>query len=330
MYHPTTRVLAVLELLQARGTVSGAELAARLEVDMRTVRRYVTMLTDLGIPVEARRGRHGGYRLRPGFRLPPLMLANDEALAVTLGLLLVRRMGQATVAPATEGALAKMERVLPEVLRAQVRALADVLALDLPTRSAMYGSRPQLPSPPILLALATATAAGRRVLLTYRDRDGIETARPFDPYGIAHLANTAWYTVGHCHLRGGVRVFRLDRVASVAPEGTPFVPPPGFDCVGYVQRSLTTLRVRWSVDIVLHATLDEARAVVSPLFATVTEEAGSVVLRCTANDLDWLARTLIGLPFDFDIRTPPELRDAFRRLGARVSGLIGAHPIPSS
>src|SRR5947209_12202729 len=127
MYHPTTRVLTVLEVLQSRGGASGAELAARLEVDVRTVRRYVTMLQDMGIPVEARPGRHGGYRLRPGYRLPPLMFDNDEALAVTLGLLFARRHGLTNAAPATEGALAKIERVLPDTLRAQVRALAAVL-----------------------------------------------------------------------------------------------------------------------------------------------------------------------------------------------------------
>ena len=103
MYHPTTRVLAVLELLQARGRLSGPELAERLEVDLRTVRRYVTMLQDLGIPVEAERGRHGGYRLRPGFRLPPLVFSDDEALALTLGLLSARRLGLVTSAATVEG-----------------------------------------------------------------------------------------------------------------------------------------------------------------------------------------------------------------------------------
>ena len=93
MYHPTTRVLAVLELLQSRQRVRGAELAERLEVDGRTVRRYVTVLQDLGIPVESERGRYGAYRLRPGFKLPPLMFSDQEALAVVLGLLAARRLG---------------------------------------------------------------------------------------------------------------------------------------------------------------------------------------------------------------------------------------------
>src|SRR5919206_1828063 len=106
MYHPTTRLLAVLELLQSRQRVGGAELARRLEVDERTVRRYVTMLRDLGIPVEAERGRHGAYRLRPGYKLPPLMFTDEEALAVVLGLLAARRLGFGVATPAIEGALA--------------------------------------------------------------------------------------------------------------------------------------------------------------------------------------------------------------------------------
>lgn len=116
MYHPTTRVLTVLELLQAHKKISGPELAARLEVDVRSIRRYILMLQDLGIPIEAETGRNGGYSLRPGFKLPPLMLNDEEALAVSLGLLAARQIGLAAAAPAIEGALAKIERVLPHAL----------------------------------------------------------------------------------------------------------------------------------------------------------------------------------------------------------------------
>src|SRR5436305_14664479 len=102
MYQPTTRVLTVLELLQSHGSMSGRDLAERLEVDIRTVRRYITMLQDLGIPVEAERGRYGAYRLMPGFKLPPLMFSEDEALALTLGMLVTRRLKLPVTAPATE------------------------------------------------------------------------------------------------------------------------------------------------------------------------------------------------------------------------------------
>src|SRR3954454_14144537 len=113
MYHPTTRLLTVLELLQTYPRLSGPELAARLEVDVRTVRRYIMMLQDLGIPVEGEIGRYGGYALRPGYKLPPLMFTEDEVVALTVGLLMARQVGLGTNSTAVAGALAKLERVLP-------------------------------------------------------------------------------------------------------------------------------------------------------------------------------------------------------------------------
>src|SRR6267154_2591198 len=137
MYHPTTRVLTVLELLQAHRQMSGPKLAERLEVDVRSVRRYIVMLQDLGIPIEAERGRYGTYRLLRGFKMPPMMFTEDEALALTLGLLAARRLGMTIAAPAVEGALAKIDRVLPESLRERVQALQETLVLDVvsPERS---------------------------------------------------------------------------------------------------------------------------------------------------------------------------------------------------
>src|SRR2546423_3039752 len=117
MYFPTTRVLTILELLQSRQQLSGPELAERLEVNTRTVRRYITMLQDLGIPVEAERGRYGAYRLRPGFKLPPLMFTEDEALALTLGLLAARQLGLAVGAPAGGGAAGQVGRGFPTAVR---------------------------------------------------------------------------------------------------------------------------------------------------------------------------------------------------------------------
>ena len=130
MYFPTTRVLTVLEMLQSHQQLSGPEIAQRLEVNTRTVRRYITMLQDLGIPVEAERGRYGAYRLRPGFKLPPLMFTEEEVLALTLGLLAARKLGLAVAAPAVEGALAKIERVLPHTLRGRVQAVQEALVFD--------------------------------------------------------------------------------------------------------------------------------------------------------------------------------------------------------
>ena len=132
MYSPTTRLLTLFELLQSHAEIPGSDLAKTLEVDVRSVRRYVTILQDLGIPIEAERGRYGSYGLRPGFKLPPLMFAEDEAVAVALGLLAARRMKLAVAAPAVEGAIAKVERVLPAKLREQVQAVQNTLVFNVP------------------------------------------------------------------------------------------------------------------------------------------------------------------------------------------------------
>src|SRR5438874_8687133 len=154
MYHPTTRVLTVLELLQAHRQMSGPKLAERLEVDVRSVRRYIMMLQDLGIPIEAQRGRYGTYRLLRGFKLPPLMFTEDEALALTLGLLAARRLGLTVTAPAVEGALAKIERVLPSALRERVQAVQETPILDV-TASGIT------PTTEIVSTLSTAAQQGR-------------------------------------------------------------------------------------------------------------------------------------------------------------------------
>src|ERR1700728_4948968 len=130
MYDPIMRVLAVLEILQARDHVTGAELAERLEVDLRTVQRYIVRLKDLSIPIHSSRGVGGAYRLRPGFRLPPLVLTNEEAFALSLGLRALHGIGLSAFAPATEGALAKLRRVIPETLRESLDTTEQVIGME--------------------------------------------------------------------------------------------------------------------------------------------------------------------------------------------------------
>lgn len=318
MSHPTTRVLTILELLQAHGRLGRADLAARLEVGERSVRRYIIMLQEMGIPVVGERGRYGGYRLLPGFKLPPLMLTEDEALAVVLGLLAARRLGLAAAAPAVEGALAKVDRVLPAALRERVGAVGQMLVLDLRTAE-------MPPANAIVLALSTAARQGRRVRVRYRARDRTETERAFDPYGIVFHAGH-WYAAGHCHLRGAPRVFRLDRVLAVAPgdEAATFTRPDGFDTLDVVRRSLAATPREYTVVATLDTTLDEARRHIPPSFAALEATADGVVLRCSTDSPDWLARVLVGLGCDLIVHEPPELRAALRRLADRLRTMAGA------
>ena len=230
MSHPAARVLGLLELLQSQHRLTGAELSARLGVDERTVRRYARTLAELGIPVTAARGRYGGYRLLPGYKLPPLMLTDDEAVAVVLGLVAAEQLGLGTEAPATAVALGKISRVLPEALADRLAAVRQTLGFTLRRRTGTAG-----PDTTVLLTLGAATRSRRRVTLDYRSWRGEESRRDLDPYGLVFHAGR-WYVTGHDHRRGEIRTFRLDRIAAVEPsadgEAGQFTVPDGFDPVG--------------------------------------------------------------------------------------------------
>src|SRR5437764_7277940 len=164
------RVLTVLEILQAREYVSGSELAKRLEVSGRTVQRYIARLQDLCIPVEATRGVDGAYRLKPGFRLPPLMFTDEEAFALTLGLRALRHLGLAAFAPATEGAAAKLGRLLPAPLKESVQTVEEVVALE-------PGPWTISTSANSLIRVAAAVRGGRRLSFDYESHDEAHTHR---------------------------------------------------------------------------------------------------------------------------------------------------------
>src|SRR6266487_4338177 len=310
MYFPATRVLTVLELLQSRQRISGPELATRLEVDTRTVRRYIMMLQDLGVPVEAERGRYGSYRLRPGFKLPPLMFTDDEALALTLGLLAARKMGLAVAAPAVEGALAKIERVLPT----RVQAVEETLVFDFTPSSAV-------PNNEVVVTLCAASQQGRRVEMCYRNwNSSEETRRTVDPYGLVFRSGF-WYMVGYCHLRADLRTFRLDRIVSTEMNEESFTRPPDFDCLAHLLQSLPRTPNTWYVDVRLETTLEHARRVVPPALAILEEDEGGVNFRCYVDNLDWIAYVLLGLGCPLVVRQPAELRDALRRLAHEATKL---------
>ena len=304
MYHPSTRLLTILELLQARGRMSGPELATRLEVSPRSVRRYVAMLQDMGIPIEGERGRYGQYRLRPGYKLPPLMFDNDEALAVTAGLLLVQQSGGLVEPSTAERTLAKLNRVLPEGLREQVTALQETLQLDTPVDQL-------LPKSEQLAVLSRGVNARRRVWLRYLNEQQNVSERDFDPYGVVQHGGR-WYTTGYCHLRGGLRVFRLDRIEGVKLLGSNFKWPEGFDASEYVSRSVALVPLAYSAEVLLKTTLEHAKRELYPNFVTLEAVPEGVILRCTTNSLKWLARLIAGFSFAWEVRGPPELEAALR------------------
>ncbi|KAB8145008.1 YafY family transcriptional regulator [Chloroflexia bacterium SDU3-3] len=310
MYHPTSRVLTVLELLQSHPQISGPDLAARMEVDVRTVRRYVAMLQDLGIPIRSVVGRQGGYALRPGFKLPPLMFRDEEAMALCLGLLVARRLGLGATAPTIEGVLAKVERVLPDALRERVQALYATLELDVAGPAAVVESVH-------LGILGLATQRGRRVLLRYASGEGVRE-REFEPYGVACYGGR-WYTAGRCLLRDDLRVFRLDRVRHLALLDAEFAPPQGFDCLAHITRSFADIPDIWDCTVILGTDLALARSAFPASLAVLEEIEGGTLLRSSIDDLDMLARQIARLGCPITVLGPPELRTAFQRLAALLA-----------
>ena len=205
MLTPTARLLELLELLQAQPLITGREIADRLGVDGRTARRYVAALQDLGIPIEGQRGVGGGYRIRPGFRLPPLMLTDDEAVAWRWASLAAGRLGLSGSAESVEGALAKIHRVLPDgapATRGGARGDAR-LHVEREQGAPVKGET--------VLVLAEAIRRRRRLRMTYRAFSGDETRRELSPHGLV-VHSARWYLAGYDHLREDLRTFRVDRM----------------------------------------------------------------------------------------------------------------------
>ncbi|MFE0529202.1 YafY family protein [Micromonospora sp. NBRC 107095] len=313
MSHPAGRVLALLELLQTRHRSTAADLAGQLGVDERTVRRYATTLVELGIPVTADRGRHGGYRLHPGYKLPPLMLTDDEAVAVLLGLVVAERVGLATEQPATASALAKIRRVLPAALADRLAAVQEHLGFTLRRPDPKPG-----PASGTLLALASATRHRQRVALDYRSWRGELSHRELDPYGLVFHAGR-WYVTGHDHRRGEVRTFRLDRIGAVTPGVATFTVPDGFEAVAWVTRSLAGVPYPHEVEVVLETDLVAARRRIPPSVAELAATTDGVLLRARAESLPGMAALLAGLGCPFTVRRPDALRVAVAEHARRLA-----------
>lgn len=312
MARPTARVLTLLEVLGAGGLFPASGLAARLGVDQRTVRRYVAHLLELGVPVETVRGRHGGYRLAPGYRLPPLALTEDEALSVAL---------QATD-PSGRAAAAKIRRVLPASTLRRVDDLLAALVWTTPGAS----TTPTTPTTPRedaakLLLLATAVRERQPVAVSYRDRHGRCSERIIHPYGIvAH--GRRWYIPGHDTAVGEVRAFRLDRIDRPAPRPGAFTVPVGFDPATAVLHSLATTPWRHRVKLRIEATPEQIRRHFPPglaLVADAPDTDGWVGVELRAERLDWVPPLLAGLGRRVRVDQPRRLREMVHQYAVRTA-----------
>ncbi len=314
MTETSGRLLQLLALLQTRRDWAGHELAERLGVSGRTVRRDVERLRNLGYPVDALTGPAGGYRLRAGTAMPPLLLDDDEAVAIAVGLRGAAAASVTGIEETAVRALVKLEQVLPSHLRRRVTALRSATA----SRAA--------PGPTVdaevLTVLAGACRDREHVRFAYRSRDGSETRRRVEPHSLVNLGQR-WYLAAWDCEREDWRTFRLDRLERPAAAGTRFAErtlPEGGDAAAFVAARLRDVEYRHRAVVTLHAPAREIlarypwmRDSVEPL------DDRTCGFRTSDDSLDWLALRIAGLGCDFDVHEPPELAERCRELSARLA-----------
>jgi predicted DNA-binding transcriptional regulator YafY len=305
-------------MLQSRGTLKAGELAEELGVSERTIHRYMGMLDEMGIPIYSERGPYGGFSLVRGYKLPPLVFTPEEATVLYLGSELVRDVWGASYHDAAVAATAKLDNVLPDALRQEVdRARRGLLVTGWMRRD--YG-----PWAPILDDLRRCVARRRQVRVVYRSFRQEVTERSVDPYALA-LQWGNWYLAGYCHLRGGLRTFRVDRIQEVASTGQTFQLPPDFDARAYMQR-MTAEQPDAYYRVVVHFDPSVAHIVRERReeWQDLTERAdGSVILAFDASELAWPSRWVLTYQDQATVVGPPELarmvRDAARAIVERYA-----------
>jgi predicted DNA-binding transcriptional regulator YafY len=312
------RLLRLLSLLQQRTDWSGPELAERLGVTTRTVRRDVDRLRTLGYPVDAGPGTTGGYRLGIGPSVPPLLLDDDEVTAVAIALGLTAGGAVRGIEEPALAALAKLDRLLPTHLRARVEAVRST-TLPLDTADAVVGS--------VLITLARAAADRERVRIRYVDREGRETDRRVDPFRLVSTGRR-WYLVALDVTRDEWRTLRVDRIADIAPTGHHFELGSTPDAIDFVSRASGVAPYRYAARVVVHASPETVLAMVPPTVGRVEPHDRGALLTVGGDSLTSLAGHLVALDLPFEALDPPELRTLLHRMGARLVATHGGGDAP--
>lgn len=314
MANTSSRTLRLLSLLQTHRHWPGAELAGRLGVSPRTLRRDVDRLRELGYPVDASRGLDGGYQLAPGAALPPLVVDDDEAVALAVGMQAVAQGAVPGIEEPAVRALTKVVQVMPPRLRRRVDALRAV------TVPAAWNAGPSL-DPDVLITLAQACRDDERLEFGYTARDRDPTQRLVEPHRLVPLGRR-WYLVAYDLHRHDWRSFRLDRLTDPRRTGARFRPRdlPAEDAAAFVRSGLAALRAEpYAVEVLVHAPADAVRRHVGRWAQVEDGDGGSCVLRMSVDDLSWPAMVLGGMGADFQVRTPPELTAQLAEWAARFA-----------
>ncbi|PEG52285.1 YafY family transcriptional regulator [Mycolicibacterium diernhoferi] len=308
----TARVLQLLGLLQSRRVWTSEELADRLEVTTRSVRRDVDRLRELGYPVHASKGHGGGYQLGAGAALPPLLLDPDEAVAMAVCLRLAAGGSVAGVGESALRALSKLDQVMPARLRSQVAAVHDSTVTLTPT------SRDVPVDPEVLMTLARACRDHEHVNLTYTDIRDNETQRRLEPYQLV-TTGRRWYLLAFDRDRQDWRSLRLDRMADVRALGSTFTPRPAPDAAQYVQRAITSSPYRYVARVRYRAPRDVVAQSFSAASVQIEPDGpDACILTTGADDPDKMALYLAMPGCEFEVLEPPEVADAVRTAAERL------------
>lgn len=313
MPQTSSRLLTLLSLLQARRDWPGTELARRLEVSGRTIRRDIERLRELGYPVESLTGPAGGYRLRAGTAMPPLLLDDEEAIAIAVGLRTAARASVSGIEEAAVRALVKLEQVLPAHLRRRVTALGAA------TIAAPMGG-PTV-DPQHLAVIAAACRDSECVRFAYESREGAESRRLVEPHALVNRGSR-WYLVAWDRGREAWRTFRVDRLSRPSVAGQRFAPRslPAKNPAAYVERSIAAAPNRYEARLTLHAAAEEVISRVPFHWGTITPiDSRTCEYRTGDDELRRLALRIAMLGVDFELHEPPELSEHLQALADRLS-----------
>ena len=310
MLETSARLLRLLSLLEVKPDWPGAELAGRLGVTPRTLRRDIAKLRSLGYPVDAEPGVAGGYRLGAGAALPPLLLDDDEAVAVALSLRTAATHSVTGVAEASMRALAKLDQVLPSRLRERAAAISD-------STVPLTGPGPAV-SAEALTTIARGCRSRERLEFGYRSHEGVVTMRRAEPHRLVQ-AGYRWYLVARDLEREDWRTFRVDRIDAPKLTGVRYVPRDPPDAAAFVARAVTTAPYRYQARIVVHAPPEVVAEHVPPSVALLEPDgAGGCILTSGSDSLEQLALHAATLGLSFTVLEPPELVSQLRVLADRL------------
>ena len=320
------RLLRLLAMFTTRASWSAEELAERLEITTRTLRRDVTRLRELGYPITSTTGRYGGYELGAGGRLPPLLLDDDEAVAVSIALRDLSAEADPTLGEAALSASAKLRQVLPAPLRDRVDALGEMVVGVRRTRASRQGERVALPS---LTTFATACRRGERVHFTYRDGADRVSDRRVEPHRLVSLGRR-WYLVGFDLDRDDWRTYRIDRVSALVASGHRIAPRATPDAAALVAEGVAVRVFETRARVRVMAPAEEVMHHIGPTVGVIEPGDDTSCVVTIGGDHDWIARYLIGMELRFEVIEPRELNDELRLLAERILRQVADQPLGSS